>query len=170
MVHMSHIELNKKSSQFLISILLILLTFISYDTYVDYESDAGKVHILFEVILLVTLFASLIFVLRKYIHRNFINEQRLQNLNLKHHELKENLAKYKQDIHSYLQISFTSWRLTKSEKDIALLLFKGCTGREISEIRKTNYQTVRSQISGIYRKANVKNHNQFMAILMEDLI
>jgi DNA-binding CsgD family transcriptional regulator len=167
---MTYIELNKKYSQLLISILLILLVFIAYDTYVDHKSNVGKVHILLEISLLFSLFAFLIFALKKYIHKNIINEKKLQNLNLRHQELKEKIVQYKTDIHDYLQINFISWKLTKSEKDIALLLFKGCTGKEIAEIRNTNYQTVRSQISRIYRKAKVKNHNQFMATLMEDIL
>jgi DNA-binding CsgD family transcriptional regulator len=167
---MTYIELNKRYSQILIAMLLLLLTFISYDTYVDHKSDAGKLHILLEVSLIMSVFATLVYTLRKYIHKNALNEKKLQSLAAEHRDLKEKLTQYKQDIHSYLQINFTSWKLTKSEKDIALLLFKGCTGKEISVIRKTSYQTVRSQISGIYRKAKVKNHNQFMATLMEDIL
>jgi hypothetical protein len=61
---MTYIELNKKYSQLLISILLILLVFIAYDTYVDHKSNVGKVHILLEISLLFSLFAFLIFALK----------------------------------------------------------------------------------------------------------
>jgi len=167
---MSYLEFSKKHSEAIIAILLFLFIFIAYDTYVDYISSAGSIHIFTEVMLLITTFAFFVTTLRKYIAKSEDRSNELVQLKREYKDVKQKLSHYKKDIHEFLKINFIEWKLTKSEKDIALLLFKGCTGKEISEIRTTNYQTVRTQISSIYRKAKVKNHNQFMATLMEDLL
>jgi DNA-binding CsgD family transcriptional regulator len=153
---MSYLEFNKRNSQILLVILLFLLGFVSYDTYVDHQSDAPKLHIFVEITLLFLVSGLFIFSLKKYIEKNEKQEQKYSQLLSEHDSLKNKLSEFKNDIHDYLHLNFKEWQLTNSEKDIALLLFKGCTGKEISGIRNTNYQTVRSQISSIYRKAKVK--------------
>ena len=167
---MSYLEFNKRHAQLLLSILLFLLTFIAYDTYVDHKSNVGRLHIWVEIFLLILTFILFYISLKKFISNSEKKDAELGKLRSEYHQLKKKLSLHKQDMHQYIQMNFTNWKLTNSEKDIALLLFKGCTGKEISGIRNTNYQTVRSQISNIYRKAQVSNHNQFMAILIEDLI
>ncbi len=69
-----------------------------------------------------------------------------------------------------IEKQFESWNLSKSEKEIALLLIKGFSSREIAEVRKTSEKTVRVQTSSIYKKANLANRNELAAFFLEDLL
>jgi len=62
------------------------------------------------------------------------------------------------------------WGLTKSECEVALLLIKGLTIKEIASLRKTTSGTIKSQSNAIYRKAGVKGRNELVAYFLEDLL
>jgi len=65
---------------------------------------------------------------------------------------------------------FELWKLTPSEAEVALLLFKGFSAQEIADLRSTKIGTAKNQSSVIYQKAKVKNRNELFAIFVEDLI
>ncbi|MBT4687659.1 MAG: helix-turn-helix transcriptional regulator [Rhodospirillaceae bacterium] len=65
---------------------------------------------------------------------------------------------------------FDTWKLTPSEHEIALLLIKGFSTQEISDIRDTRPGTVKSQSSAIYQKAGVAGRNELAAYFVEDLL
>jgi len=65
---------------------------------------------------------------------------------------------------------FENWNLTPSEVEIALLLIKGLSTQEISDIRNTRPGTIKSQGSAIYRKAGVAGRNELAAYFVEDLL
>ena len=65
---------------------------------------------------------------------------------------------------------FENWNLTPSEVEIALLLIKGISTQEISDIRNTRPGTIKSQGSAIYRKAGVAGRNELAAYFVEDLL
>jgi len=62
------------------------------------------------------------------------------------------------------------WGLSPAEKDIALLLLKGLSHKEIAEIRKVSETTVRQQARGIYRKAGLTGRHDLAAFFLEDLL
>lgn len=61
---------------------------------------------------------------------------------------------------SLIQQQFEKWSLSKSEADIALMLLKGFTLREVATTRSTTEATVRQQSIQIYQKANVDGRHQ----------
>ena len=58
---------------------------------------------------------------------------------------------------------FEEWQLTPAEADVALLLLKGMSLREIAADRGTSERTVRHQATVIYRKGGVDNRIQLSA-------
>ncbi len=69
-----------------------------------------------------------------------------------------------------IQKQFEAWDLTASEQDVAILLLKGLSFREIAEMRQTREKTVRQQASSLYRKAGVASRNQLAAWFFEDML
>jgi DNA-binding CsgD family transcriptional regulator len=70
----------------------------------------------------------------------------------------------------HIQNQFLKWNLTKTEGDIGLLLLKGLSLREISNIRGTSETTVRQQALILYKKASVDGRHQLAALFLEDLL
>ena len=62
------------------------------------------------------------------------------------------------------------WNFTQAEKDIALLLLKGLSFKEVAELRQTSERTVRQQAGEIYRKSGLAGRNELAAFFLEDLL
>ncbi|MEM6984005.1 MAG: LuxR C-terminal-related transcriptional regulator, partial [Pseudomonadota bacterium] len=69
-----------------------------------------------------------------------------------------------------IQTQFSQWTLTRSEQEVAMLLLKGLSFKEISALRSTKEKTVRQQASDIYSKADVEGRHEFAAWFLEDFM
>lgn len=62
------------------------------------------------------------------------------------------------------------WQLSAAEKDIAFLLLKGLSLREIAGLRGTAEKTVRAQSAAVYAKAGLAGRTELSAFFLEDLL
>lgn len=62
------------------------------------------------------------------------------------------------------------WGLSPAEKEIALLLLKGLSHKEIAQVREVSEATVRQQAGAIYRKSGLGGRNDLAAFFLEDLL
>ncbi len=69
-----------------------------------------------------------------------------------------------------LEDYFEKWRLTPSERDVALLAIKGLSIAEIARIREAKEGTVKAQSNAIYRKAGISGRLQLLSLFIEDLM
>lgn len=88
------------------------------------------------------------------------------NLELTHSKLKEIGREYC----TYLHQQFDAWGLTPSEKEVAMLILKGLSFKEIAQLRETKEKTVRQQASSIYAKAGTTGRHEFSAWFFEDML
>ena len=65
---------------------------------------------------------------------------------------------------------FDDWRLTASEREVALLVLKGCDNEEIGRLRGTAASTVRAQTASIYGKARVSGRGELFSLFMDELL
>lgn len=65
---------------------------------------------------------------------------------------------------------FARWDLTQAEREVALLLLKGLSTRDIATMRDTREATVRQQAQVVYRKANLEGRAELAAFFLEDLL
>lgn len=65
---------------------------------------------------------------------------------------------------------FAEWRLTPSERDVALFALKGMSTAEIATLRSTSEGTVKAQTAAIYRKAGVTGRPQLLSLFIDDLM
>lgn len=62
------------------------------------------------------------------------------------------------------------WGLTAAEKEVALLLLKGLSHKEIAVARNTSERTARKQALAIYKKASLDGRAALSAFFLEDLL
>jgi DNA-binding NarL/FixJ family response regulator len=62
------------------------------------------------------------------------------------------------------------WVLSAAEKEIALLLRKGLSHKEVAEVRGVSESTVRQQARAVYRKAGLSGRADLAAFFLEDLL
>lgn len=62
------------------------------------------------------------------------------------------------------------WALTAAEADVAGLMLKGLSHREIAHLRQCTEVAMRQHASMIYRKSGLTNRAQLTAFFLEDLL
>jgi DNA-binding CsgD family transcriptional regulator len=65
---------------------------------------------------------------------------------------------------------FERWDLTIAEGEVAVLLLKGLSLKDVAAIRSTSERTVRQQSLAIYRKAGLAGRAELAAFFLEDLL
>jgi DNA-binding CsgD family transcriptional regulator len=69
-----------------------------------------------------------------------------------------------------IDAQFSRWNLTEAEREVALLLLKGLSVKEISLVRATSERTVRAQSASLYSKAGLTGRAALSAFFLEDLL
>ena len=71
---------------------------------------------------------------------------------------------------SAIDQQFERWSLSPAEKEVALLLLKGLSHKELAEVRSVAEATARQQARAVYRKAGLSGRNDLAAFFLEDLL
>jgi DNA-binding CsgD family transcriptional regulator len=64
---------------------------------------------------------------------------------------------------------FEAWALTPAEADIAGLLLKGVSLRDVARLRRTTEATIRQQAQGVYRKSGLGGRAELAAFFLDSL-
>ena len=71
---------------------------------------------------------------------------------------------------SAIDAQFERWQLTGAEREVALLLLKGLSHKEIAVLRDTSERTIRQQAQSIYGKSNLSGRAALSAFFLEDML
>lgn len=69
-----------------------------------------------------------------------------------------------------LDRQFERWALSPAEKEVALLLLKGLSHKDIADARSVTEATARQQARAVYKKAGLSGRNDLAAFFLEDLL
>jgi len=94
----------------------------------------------------------------------------IRRLLREHGEAQDSVKVAAGELLTVIYSKFDQWKLSPSEREIALLLIKGLTAQEIADMRNTRPGTVKSQSSTIYQKAGVRGRSELVAYFVEDLL
>jgi DNA-binding NarL/FixJ family response regulator len=74
------------------------------------------------------------------------------------------------EMSEYIEEKFIEWKFTKSENEVAWLIVKGFSPKEISLTRNVHEKTIHNQLSSIYKKSNTKNKHELLSSFLEDFM
>ncbi|MBB1425266.1 MULTISPECIES: helix-turn-helix transcriptional regulator [Shewanella] len=157
----------------IISLLGLNILFKLFDTIADAQFGAPELHILLEIMLILLTAIGTIYLSYDLVRRSREMKQlakQLINADKKIDNLSSHMRSARQEYSKAVSIQFHTWSFTKSEQQVAFLLLKGLSFKEIAEVRQTKEKTVRQQASSIYGKATVDGRHTFCAWFMEDFI
>lgn len=158
---------------------LLLITFgaiaalIGWDLLSDYAEGVETVHVVVELALLLTAAIMFGYILVQVIQRKRQLGQMHTRLQSARAESAQWRGRYQATIRGLgeaIQDQFEAWRLSKAEAEIALLLLKGLSLKEIATLRETSERTVREQARAVYRKAGLAGRSELSAFFLEDLL
>ncbi len=162
-----------KSKTIFSSLLIIILITITIDLWQDFNTGSGFGHLLTEFLIAVVVGIGLFLLWSK--NEDLKKEIQIKDLDLV--KMKAVAEKWKsenaqliQGLSSAIDKQLENWHLTPSEKDVALLLLKGLSLKEIADIRSVSERTVRQQSIGIYQKSHLAGRAELSAFFLEDLL
>jgi DNA-binding CsgD family transcriptional regulator len=158
----------------LIAIILLIIMCLNFvDVLTDISLGVPIEHIIWESLIVIVSGVGAIYLIKNIYSLTsditrlkkelVISDDKFRNIS---DEMKNARHEYSAVIHS----QFKQWSLTPSEQDVAMLLLKGLSFKEISGVRNTKEKTVRQQASVIYSKANVEGRHEFAAWFLEDFM
>ncbi len=143
------------------------------DIFFDIQEGIPVSHIWHEVVMFGIAFGALIWQIRVIMKKN----DHIESLNTELLDTKQSYQEWKakthasaQEIRHLIDKQFLIWHLSHSEKDVALLLIKGLSMKEIAEIRNTQEKTVRQQATTIYKKSELSGRQELAAFFLEDIL
>lgn len=75
-----------------------------------------------------------------------------------------------QGLGSAIEKQLIAWEFSLTERDIAILLLKGLSFKEIADLRNGSEKTVRQHSLKIYEKSNLAGRAELSAFFLEDLL
>ncbi len=69
-----------------------------------------------------------------------------------------------------LDAFFEQFKISKREKEIALLILDGKSNKEIEEQLFISFHTVKNHIASIFRKCDIKTRHQLVHLLTKNII
>jgi DNA-binding CsgD family transcriptional regulator len=130
----------------------------------DVVADIGtggrldEIHLALEAVAAVALLGGMVFLMRE-----------LRRMRDQMARMDTGLRVARGEVANLVDGFFDSWKLTPSERDVALLILKGLDNDSIAALRGTAPGTVRAQSARIYAKAGVDGRAQLFSVFMEEL-
>ena len=157
--------------------LILLLAFVvvasGLDLITDLSHGIGIDHILKETAVFVLSIVAIIWLLyglKKQTQEIKTLQQELIEAKDISKNANENVLATRRELSKVITQQFADWNFTESEREVAWLLLKGLSLKEIAALRHTAEKTVRQQASTLYRKADVSGRHSFSAWFIEDLL
>jgi DNA-binding CsgD family transcriptional regulator len=143
------------------SVILTSTTlFFVYDIVSDFLDDSESVlHIAVELLVFLAVSAAL-----------FMELRRVRSLRTDVSRERARVARLSGELMAVMRNQFARWRLSPSEAEVALLLIKGLSMKEISQARSVSEKTVRQQATAVYAKAGCAGRHELAAHFIEDLL
>ena len=141
-------------------ILASATAFFAYDIIADLLEDSeGLFHILIE---------SLVFLAISIVL--FAELRRVSRLKLEVLKERDKTARLSGELLAVMRGQFADWGLSPSECEVALLLIKGLSMKEISSAREVKEKTIRQQATSVYAKSGYAGRHELAAHFIEDLM
>lgn len=167
------VNFSMKKDVVIIVLLVLIMLFKLLDIIADLQLEIPAWHIMQESILVLLTVIGSVYLSNDLIRRSRQVKSlalRLAQADKRIDNMSSQMRSARKDYSQAVASQFDTWGFTKSEQQVAFLLLKGLSFKEIAEVRKTKEKTVRQQASSIYGKARVDGRHTFCAWFMEDFI
>jgi DNA-binding CsgD family transcriptional regulator len=158
---------------FLILILMAIMALILVDLITDSQGGASVSHLLIELSAALVAGAGIVLLLRSTLQAkaDLQRAQRdVERLQKESDRWRDESRKWIEGLGQAIDSQLERWAFSASEKEVALLLLKGLSLKEIAQIRQTSEKTARAQASAVYHKSGTGGRSELAAFFLEDLL
>ncbi len=165
--------MNQKERVVIAAILILVLVLVGVDLFTDAKEGVVVWHMALEGSVGVAAVFGIFYLMRD----SFQTKHRLEKEINDFSEFKKQADAWKQESKKYIDglskaidQQLTTWKLSAAEKEVAFLLLKGLSLKDIAEVRETTEKTARVQSMAIYAKSGVAGRSELSAFFLEDLL
>lgn len=165
--------MNKRERLIITCILLLISLITTFDLLTDLGEGVVWWHVVIEgTIALIALVGVYFLVKGTFTLKKSLKKEKEFSAKLieENSHWKESAKRFLNELSKSIDTQLDKWELTKSEKEVAFLLIKGFSLKEIAEYRSTAEKTTRAQATSIYAKSGVSGRSQLSAFFLEDLL
>ena len=165
--------MNNKEKKFFALILASILIMVIIDLMSDSKEGAKAWHLLAEGLMGLMAAIGIYVVLRNSLEtKQQLQDERenFSNFKVQAEKWREQSRKYVEGLSQAIDQQLTLWSLSTAEKEVAFLLLKGLSLKEIAEVRNTTEKTARAQSTAIYSKSGLSGRSELAAFFLEDLL
>lgn len=165
--------MNQKERLVIVGILALVSLMVGADLISDSRAGQFNWHIVVEGVIGLAAIFGVFYILRG----SYDLRHRLDREISDYSEFKKEAEAWRAESKKYLEGLSTAidqqlskWCLSPAEKEVAFLLLKGLSLKEIAGIRNTTEKTARVQSIAIYSKSGLSGRSELSAFFLEDLL
>lgn len=165
--------MTRKDRLILLSTLLIITVLIAVDLATDLKEGVALWHLVIEGAAGVMALIGIAYIFKDIVQlkQDLQSERALAKDYRAEAELwREKSKTYLDGLSILIDGQLTLWQLTPAEREVAFLLLKGMSLKELAELRGTSEKTARAQSMSIYAKAGLSGRSELSAFFLEDLL
>ena len=154
--------------------LVLLATVVggAIDLALDAPDSLLSGHVLFELLLIVSAMATFVMLWRGWrgATRSLARtQQELERQRAERDAWRASAESALAGLGRAIEEKFDAWQLTPAEREIALLLLKGHSHKQIAFDTKRSERTVRQHAVDVYQKSGLRGRAEFAAFFLEGL-
>lgn len=165
--------MNQRERFVISAILLLVALLVGVDIFNDSRAGVIVWHLLTEGLIGGAALAGVFYLLRGTFTLRHRLQTEIDNFSAFKREAeawRADSKKYVDGLARAIDQQLTKWNLTVAEKEVAFLLLKGLSLKEVADVRKTTEKTARVQSMAIYSKAGISGRSELSAFFLEDLL
>jgi len=170
-------ENNLQASRLALGLFGVIAVFVIADVAHDASLGAELEHLLVEVALMATAIVGTVSFWRRWQRERKAARQIIQQAHQEARRWKGEADRWASEAREALQglgkaidDQFKRWSLSPAEQEVALLLLKGLSLKEVAGVRDTSERTVRQQAASVYKKGGLAGRAELSAFFLEDLL
>ncbi len=164
--------MNTRERLFIVGILAAIILLVASDLFSDYGEGAAWWHLLVEAGVAAIALVGILVLLRGQFERKrnlAAAHARAEFLQIEAQEWKAQSQKYTQGLVQAIHEQMERWKLSAAEREVAFLLLKGLSLKEVAQVRQTTEKTARVQATAIYEKSGLAGRSELSAFFLEDM-
>lgn len=164
--------MNQKERVFIIVILSIVALLVAFDLITDAKEGVVLWHVFIEAGAGLTALFGIFYIIKdSFSLQHKLSDSLNENIRLKKEsdDWRLEAEKYIKGLSQSIDQQLSKWNLSAAEKEVALLLLKGLSLKEVAEVRNTTEKTARVQSISVYSKSGLSGRSELAAFFLEDL-
>lgn len=156
----------RRAAKAAVALFALIFVLIGWDVAQDYQEGVGPLHLLVEATVLLAAASGMAMLWRQLA----TTHSGLAAARAEADAWRRESEALVQGLRAAIEGQLARWQVTPAEAEVALLLLKGLSLREVAAARGTSERTAREQARAIYRKSGLANRSELAAFFLEDLL